>query len=133
VYLHIETLSKIILERLPACPWLQAGLPGGNEGRRHVPMLRRGSEQPISAEEEAEQQNAAIQALIQEARSKFPGGHITAASDYYTVHVPLTPARASLGQGLLRSSSLAAPRHSTAGAQQRPTQRPASFEASQWQ
>jgi len=45
-------------------------------------------ERPYTAEQEAADQNQAIRALMSEARQTYSRGVLTAASDFYTVHVP---------------------------------------------
>ncbi|KAL6748432.1 beta-lactamase-like protein [Haematococcus lacustris] len=58
------------------------------------PMMR---EPAQTAEEEAMKQRMAIRDLLNEARREFPGGHVVAASDFFTVHVPLVPVQAQQG------------------------------------
>jgi hypothetical protein len=71
------------------CCLCSSGQDGGEAAHvRSSGSARLSDAAPLHPEDEVEEQQSAIQALVNEARSYFRGGFIVPASDFFTVHVP---------------------------------------------
>lgn len=81
----------------PYTQWAPPGRTGKQRGGNGGPWRPREE----SAEEQAEEQGRAVNALLSETRTTYPSGNLLAATDFFTLHVPLSMQQgAGAGQGM---------------------------------